>query len=457
MSFHPVMPYGATASASRSASCPTRAAVRVHAGTSREVRGVRSQLSAGAAQVGHPTALYLVQEQQGYISANAMRHVAEVIGCTPADVEDVVSYYAMFYTQPVGTYVLQVCRTLSCALTGAERVTEALGRSSASASARPTRPGTFTLLEVECLGACDRAPVVMVNDAWHECLAPEDAARLVDDHASAAAAKRRLSAAAISEVERSESQTGTMEPILTRSRPRAERLHARFLPAAPGLRGRCGKALGMTPDERHRHGEGLGAARPRRRRLPDRHEVAVRPQEHAEAQVHLLQRRRERAGHVQGPRADGAQPAPAPRGLPDRLLRDRREGRLHLHPRRVPPRAAGARSGASTRRTRRAISGRTSSAPGSTATSSSTAAPAPTRPARRRRCIESLEGKRAQPRLKPPFPAVVGLYGCPTAVNNVETLCNVPLILDNGAEWFASARPREERRAEAVSASAATS
>jgi NADH-quinone oxidoreductase subunit F len=52
--------------------------------------------------------------------------------------------------------------------------------------------------------------------------------------------------------------------------------------------------------------------------------------------------------------------------------------------------------------------------------------------------IESLEGKRGQPRIKPPFPAVVGLYGCPTIVNNVETLVNVPLILERGAEWFAS-------------------
>ncbi|HEY8549826.1 MAG TPA: NADH-quinone oxidoreductase subunit NuoF [Vicinamibacterales bacterium] len=57
--------------------------------------------------------------------------------------------------------------------------------------------------------------------------------------------------------------------------------------------------------------------------------------------------------------------------------------------------------------------------------------------------IESLEGKRAQPRLKPPFPAVVGLYGCPTVVNNVETICNVPLILDRGPEWFASIGPEK--------------
>jgi len=57
--------------------------------------------------------------------------------------------------------------------------------------------------------------------------------------------------------------------------------------------------------------------------------------------------------------------------------------------------------------------------------------------------IESLEGKRAQPRIKPPFPAVEGLYGCPTAVNNVETLCNVPLIIERGAEWFAKLGPEK--------------
>jgi NADH-quinone oxidoreductase subunit F len=57
--------------------------------------------------------------------------------------------------------------------------------------------------------------------------------------------------------------------------------------------------------------------------------------------------------------------------------------------------------------------------------------------------IESLEGKRAQPRIKPPFPAVEGLWGCPTAVNNVETLCNVPLIVERGAEWFAGLGPEK--------------
>jgi NADH-quinone oxidoreductase E subunit len=126
-------------------------------------------------------ALYLAQGQQGYITANAIRHVAGLLGITPADVEDVVSFYTMFYTKRVGTFVLQVCRTLSCALNGAERVTEELQTKLGIAPGETDASGTFTLVEVECLGACDRAPVVMVNDAWHECLKPEDAARLVDD------------------------------------------------------------------------------------------------------------------------------------------------------------------------------------------------------------------------------------------------------------------------------------
>jgi NADH-quinone oxidoreductase E subunit len=126
-------------------------------------------------------ALYLAQHQQGYVTANAIRHVAELLGITRADVEDVVSYYTMFYTRPVGKFVINVCRTLSCAINGAERVTEALSAKLALKPGETDPTGTFTLMEVECLGACDRAPVVMVNDAWHECLEPDAAATLVDD------------------------------------------------------------------------------------------------------------------------------------------------------------------------------------------------------------------------------------------------------------------------------------
>jgi NADH-quinone oxidoreductase subunit E len=126
-------------------------------------------------------ALYLVQAQQGYVTANGIRHVAELLGITKADVEDVVSYYTMFYTRPVGTFVLSVCRTLSCALNGAERVTEAICDRLKIVPGQTDPSGTFTLIEVECLGACDRAPVIMVNDAWQESQDAESVGRLLDD------------------------------------------------------------------------------------------------------------------------------------------------------------------------------------------------------------------------------------------------------------------------------------
>ena len=126
-------------------------------------------------------ALYLVQEQQGYLTGNAMRHIAPLLDLTPAEVEDVATYYVMFYKEQVGKYVLQVCRTLSCALNGAELVTEALSEKLGIGVGETDPSGMFTLLEFECLGACDRAPVVMVNnELWHERLNPEDAGKLVD-------------------------------------------------------------------------------------------------------------------------------------------------------------------------------------------------------------------------------------------------------------------------------------
>jgi NADH-quinone oxidoreductase E subunit len=125
-------------------------------------------------------ALYLVQYQQGYITSNAMRHVAEILRITPADVEDVVTYYTMFYQKPVGKFVLSVCRTLSCAVNGAERVVEEICGALHIKPGETDASGTFTLIEAECLGACDRAPVIMVNDAWQELQRPEDIPKLLE-------------------------------------------------------------------------------------------------------------------------------------------------------------------------------------------------------------------------------------------------------------------------------------
>ena len=181
MSFHPKMAYGATFHKSSRQLEDEGPAFEYTAENRARFDEIVTRYPEDRRRSAVLPALYLAQYQQGYITANAIRHVAGLLGITRADVEDVVSFYTMFYTRPVGKFVLQVCRTLSCAVNGAERVTEAFCDKLSITPGETDPTGTFTLIEVECLGACDRAPVVMVNDAWQEDVSPEKVATLVDD------------------------------------------------------------------------------------------------------------------------------------------------------------------------------------------------------------------------------------------------------------------------------------
>jgi len=180
MSFHPAMDYGRGRHKSARALPEEGPAFAYTAENRAKLEEICARYPPAQRKSAILAAVYLAQQQQGYLTQSAMTHVASVIGCTPAEVEDVVSFYTMFYTRPVGRHVLQVCRTLSCALMGAERVTEELSHVLGIKPGETDASGEFTLLEVECLGACDRAPVVGVNDHWHECQAPGDAQALVD-------------------------------------------------------------------------------------------------------------------------------------------------------------------------------------------------------------------------------------------------------------------------------------
>ncbi len=128
MSFHPSMDYGRGHHKSARAFPEEGPAFEYTRENRERLDAICARYPADQRKSAILAALYLVQHQQGYITLNGMRQVASAIGCTPADVEDVVSFYTMFYTRPVGRYVLQVCRTLSCALMGAERVTEELSK-----------------------------------------------------------------------------------------------------------------------------------------------------------------------------------------------------------------------------------------------------------------------------------------------------------------------------------------
>ena len=117
--------------------------------------------------------LYLAQEEFGYLGPEAIEYVARLMGQSPARVHGVVSFYTMLKTKPIGRHHIQVCRTLPCALRGAEQLTGFIKKVLGIEVGQTTADGRFTLSEVECLASCGTAPMMQVNDHYYENLTDE--------------------------------------------------------------------------------------------------------------------------------------------------------------------------------------------------------------------------------------------------------------------------------------------
>jgi NADH-quinone oxidoreductase subunit E len=113
-------------------------------------------------------ALYIVQREFGYLTPEGIEYVANLIGLTPAQVDEVASFYTMLFRKPVGKNVLWVCHNLSCTLNGAEEILHHLKEKHGIEEGKTTTDGKFTLLRQECLASCDTAPVMQVNDDYEE-------------------------------------------------------------------------------------------------------------------------------------------------------------------------------------------------------------------------------------------------------------------------------------------------
>jgi NADH-quinone oxidoreductase E subunit len=125
-------------------------------------------------------ALWMIQEARGWVSDQAMVEVAEVLGLTPAYVKGVVTFYTMYHLHPVGTNFVQVCTTTPCNICGAENVVRALLEQTGCGELGVTSPdGKWTVIEVECLGACGFATPIMINDDFIENVTPEKVSDLV--------------------------------------------------------------------------------------------------------------------------------------------------------------------------------------------------------------------------------------------------------------------------------------
>jgi NADH-quinone oxidoreductase subunit E len=125
--------------------------------------------------------LHLAQEQDGYVSEDAMQHIAELLDVTPAEVLGTCSFYEMFKLEPVGEYVVNVCTNISCLLCGGEELLEHLEERLGVRAGSTTPDGKFTLEDVECIAACTEAPCMQVNYRYFHRVSHEQVDQLLDD------------------------------------------------------------------------------------------------------------------------------------------------------------------------------------------------------------------------------------------------------------------------------------
>ena len=372
-------------------------------------------------------ALWALQERIGWISPGGLNELCRRLTIPPADAYGVATFYAHARRRAAARpsrarlrghrLPLPRLRRADRAARGAlRRRGRALGRRLGHVVSqpvpRPVRPrsgGARRRCRRRAGGADARA-----DDRGRACSACSPAASPARPPVDRAAAGRRSGAAAAPPAAAASGAQPRRLPGARRLRRAAARVRAR--------------ARGRDP-----RGEGLEAPGPRRRRLPDRRQVGGRRAAAGAPALPRLQRRRVGAGHVQGPGDHGARSLRADRGDDDRRLRHRLRARLRLHPRRVPGVAARARARRSTRRAGRGFLGddvlgegfrfdiEIRKGAGAYICGEETA------------IFNSIEGDRGEPRNKPPFPVVEGLFGKPTVVNNVETLVNVlDIVLRSG-------------------------
>jgi NADH-quinone oxidoreductase subunit E len=130
--------------------------------------------------------LHLAQEQDGYVAEDAMEHIAELLGCEPAEVYGTGTFYEMFKFHPVGKYVIGVCTNISCILQGADELLEHAEKHLDVRRGGTTDDGFFTLEDVECIAACTLAPCVQVNYRYFPNLTNESFDSLITDLRSGA-------------------------------------------------------------------------------------------------------------------------------------------------------------------------------------------------------------------------------------------------------------------------------
>ena len=128
-------------------------------------------------------ALKIVQKQRGWVPDGAIYAIAEVLGIPASDVEGVATFYSQIFRQPVGRHIIRVCDSMTCFIGGHESVLGAIQQQLDIAPGQTSSDGRFTLLPVCCLGNCDKAPALMIDDDTFGNVTADGVAKLLEDYA----------------------------------------------------------------------------------------------------------------------------------------------------------------------------------------------------------------------------------------------------------------------------------
>lgn len=382
--------------------------------------------------------LHLIQEHFGYVSDEAITWIASKLELQPINILELVTFYPMFRRKPAGKRHIRVCRTLSCGMAGAPAVMDAfckkagIERHNHAGHGDPvtvSADGEWSIEWVECLASCGSAPVAMVNDDFHEHVTPDRATKLVENPAQPSNPPVRKphekeTRVVFKNIGRDQwtndigcyLKDGGYEEL--KKAMTMERTAIVEEVKASGLRGRggagfpCGVKWGfIKPDEKKPVYLICNADESEPGTFKDRYIIHQDPHQLLEGMIISCFAVGAKLAYIyiRGEFPEGAQileralaEARSENFLGKDILGSGFDCEIYVH------RGAGAY-----------ICGEETG------------------------LIESLEGKRAYPRIKPPyFPAVLGLYQCPTIVNNVETLCDVKHIVRmGGAEYAKMGRP----------------
>ena len=372
------------------------------------------------------------QDELGFVSDELMDEIATRLDLNRVQVEETMAYYSMLRRKPAGRYHIQVCTNVSCMLRGGKELYEHVQKRLGIGNKEVSESGTFSLEEVECMGACTGAPAIQVNYDFHENL-DEHKVDAILEQLEAGKVPKPVGVISGALHERHKAEV----VVISKRFGLANSTKIDTYLANDGYKALDKALKQMTPDtiidEVKKSGlRGRGGAG-----FPTGMKWSFVPKDSPKPKYVLCN-------------ADESEPGTSK----DRPLLEMDPHQL-IEGTVIAGRAIGSNQGyiyirgeyryligivdaAIHEAYAKGYLGKNIMGSGFNFELSTHTGAGAYECGEESALMESLEGKRGYPRIKPPFPAVVGLYGCPTIINNVETLSTVPAIIHGGGEWYAA-------------------